>query len=256
MLHESQRFGCRSDRFDAGRPAPAAGSQIDVVLVARGEHGRAIRDRGAVRLDGPWGRYSVPVKASREMSDIAGSDFVLVTVKSQDLEPALSAAKPYLAGAVVISIQNGINDEALARYVAAERLVMGMTATNMAILEPGAVSLQLDGATVVGPSPDGANADGGASGGGPAAADGLAGRRAPERAGRALQQAGDQCPGLRLVPVGFQLHHAGRLPPALAASGRIADRAASAWRRSARRASPSKIPGRPESTDWRDSCGC
>jgi 2-dehydropantoate 2-reductase len=133
-------------------------SQIDVVLVARGEHGRTIRDCGAVRLDGPWGRYSVPIKASPEMSDIAGSDFVLVTVKSQDLVPALSAAKPYLAGAVVISIQNGINDEALARYVAPERLVMGMTATNMAILEPGAVSLQLDGATVLGPSPEGANA--------------------------------------------------------------------------------------------------
>ena len=34
---------------------------------------------------------------------------------------------------------------------------MGMTATNMAILEPGSVSLQLDGSTVVGPASDGTN---------------------------------------------------------------------------------------------------
>ena len=133
-------------------------SQIDVVLVTRGEHGRTIRDRGAVRLDGPWGSSTVPIKATGSAADVAGSDFVLVTVKSQDIESALAAAKPYLGGAVVVSIQNGINDDALAQYIAPERLVMGMTATNMAILEPGAVSLQLDGATVLGPSPDGANA--------------------------------------------------------------------------------------------------
>jgi 2-dehydropantoate 2-reductase len=81
-----------------------------------------------------------------------------VTVKSQDLDGAMSAASPHLGDCIVASIQNGINDQTLERFIAPSRLVMGMTATNMAILEPGAVSLQLDGATVVGPSPQGTNA--------------------------------------------------------------------------------------------------
>lgn len=129
----------------------------NVTLIARGDHGRAIRERGTLGLNGIWGRCDVPIRVSEKIAEIAGSDFVLVTVKSQDLEAALSAAAPHLGNATVVSIQNGINDEILERYIEPHRLVMGMTATNMAILEPGSVSLQLDGATVVGPSPDGVN---------------------------------------------------------------------------------------------------
>jgi 2-dehydropantoate 2-reductase len=133
--------------------------QCEVLLLVRGEHGKAVTQRGTVRLDGPWGSYTVPLRASTEVADLAGSDFVLVTVKSQDTAPALAAAAPYLGDATVISLQNGINEDAYAGYVPPQRLVMGMTATNMALREPGVVSLQLDGATIVGPSPDGTNAE-------------------------------------------------------------------------------------------------
>lgn len=129
----------------------------ELVFVVRGDHGRVLAERGTVHLDGPWGRRTVRVTATADMAEIAGSQFVLVTVKSQDTDAAMQAAAPYLGDAIVISIQNGVNDEVLARYVAPQRLVMGMTATNMAILEPGSVSLQLGGATVVGPAPDGRN---------------------------------------------------------------------------------------------------
>jgi 2-dehydropantoate 2-reductase len=89
---------------------------------------------------------------------MADSAFILVTVKSQDLEPAMSAAAAYLGSATVISIQNGINDEKLRQHVDVDRLVMGMTDTNIARTEPGVVSLQLAGRTIVGRWPDGANA--------------------------------------------------------------------------------------------------
>src|SRR5262245_32109804 len=132
--------------------------EIDVLLVVRGDHGRVVRQRGAVRLEGPWGTRDVAVATSADVADIAGSDYVLFSVKSQATAEAASGAAPYLGDAVVVSIQNGINEEALLGHVAPERLVMGMTATNMAIVEPGSVSLQLDGASVVGPAPDRANA--------------------------------------------------------------------------------------------------
>ena len=124
---------------------------LDVVLVVRGEHGRAIGARGSVLLDGPWGTRDVPIRSSAEPTAVAGSQFVFVTVKSQATEEAAHAAAPHWAGATVVSIQNGINDDRLAPLVEPGRLVMGMTATNMATIEPGRVSLQLGGATILGP---------------------------------------------------------------------------------------------------------
>jgi 2-dehydropantoate 2-reductase len=125
---------------------------VEVLFVARGEHGRAIAERGTILLDGPWGTREVPIKSSADPAAVADSQFVLLTVKSQDTESVASAAAPHWGDATIVSIQNGINDHRLAPYVEPRRLVMGMTATNMALVEPGRVSLQLGGATVVGPS--------------------------------------------------------------------------------------------------------
>jgi 2-dehydropantoate 2-reductase len=126
-------------------------ADIDVTLIGRGEHGRVLIERQAVLLDGPWGSLDVPLRASGDMADVAGSDFVFVTVKSQATEEAARAAQPYWSGATIVSIQNGINDHLLAPYVDPQRLVMGVTATNFAVTEPGRVSLQLGGATILGP---------------------------------------------------------------------------------------------------------
>ena len=125
---------------------------VEVLLVARGEHGRVIAERGTILLDGPWDTCEVPIQSSADPAAVAGSQFVFLTVKSQDTESAASAAAPHWGDATVVSIQNGINDDRLAPYVEPQRLVMGMTATNMALTEPGRVSLQLGGATVFGPS--------------------------------------------------------------------------------------------------------
>ncbi len=129
------------------RDAPAD----EVLLVVRGTHGDAITKAGAVELVGQWGTLRQKIASTTDIADIAGSDIVLITTKSQATEAALEAAAPYLGDALVGSIQNGINDHTFARYVPLDRLVMGMTATNMAIATPGRVSLQLDGITVFGP---------------------------------------------------------------------------------------------------------
>lgn len=126
---------------------------VEVVLVARGEHGQRMRERGAVVLHGPWGTCAAPVDVTEDVSAIAGSDLVLLTVKSQATDEALQSAAPYLGEAVVVSIQNGINRHTIARHVPLERLAIGMTATNMAVLTPGEVSLQLDGPTILGGPP-------------------------------------------------------------------------------------------------------
>ena len=124
--------------------------EMDVLLTARGSHRDAIRRQGHVSLLGPWGRRQVPVNLADRPRDIENSDYVLMTVKSQSTEDAIREAAPHLGEATVISIQNGINQQVLRRFVRPQRLIMGMTATNMAIPEPGTVSLQRSGPTVIG----------------------------------------------------------------------------------------------------------
>jgi 2-dehydropantoate 2-reductase len=77
---------------------------------------------------------------------------VFVTVKSHGTEAALNSAADHLGNATVISVQNGINQSTLRRYVSADRLLMGMTATVIAIEEPGTVVLQRNGPTILGPA--------------------------------------------------------------------------------------------------------
>jgi 2-dehydropantoate 2-reductase len=124
---------------------------LDVTLIVRGEHGRAIHERQSVIVEGPWGQCSVSLRASFDCADIAGSDVVFVTVKSHASEEAARAAKPHWSDATIVSIQNGINERLFARHADLRQVVVGMTATNIALLEPGRVSLQLGGATIVGP---------------------------------------------------------------------------------------------------------
>lgn len=125
--------------------------ESEVVLIVRGPHGEAINASGAIELVGPWGNHRQPIRSSSDIREIAGSDIVVVTTKSQVTEAALQSAQPHLGDAIVGSIQNGINDHTFKRHVSPDRLVMGMTTTNMAIAVPGRVDLQLDGLTVFGP---------------------------------------------------------------------------------------------------------
>jgi len=126
--------------------------EYEVVLVARGEHGSAMQQRGGVLLRGPWGEADVSPTVTDSAEEIRGSDFVLITVKSHHTDEMLRAAGEHLGSAVLVSIQNGINLPALRKHVPEERLVLGLTATNMTVSAPGEVTLQRNDATVIGPS--------------------------------------------------------------------------------------------------------
>ncbi len=126
----------------------------EVVLVTRGEHLRRIEQQGGVRLVGPWGDVTVDVQATDQPDAITGSNAVLLTVKSYSTEAAMIQAQPFLGDAMLISIQNGINQRRLSRFVPIDRLVMGMTATSIAMTEPGTVDLRRNGLSVIGPASD------------------------------------------------------------------------------------------------------
>ena len=130
------------------------------MLIARGEHGRVIAERGTILFDGPWGTREVPIASSSDPGRVAGSQFVLVTVKSQDTECGRERRCATLGRCRrSFRFRTASTTTGSPTYVEPQRLVMGMTATNMALVEPGRVSLQLGGATIFGPPVGGKRAD-------------------------------------------------------------------------------------------------
>jgi len=123
----------------------------EMLFLARGAHGAAMARQGHVLLQGFWGEAAAPIKVTEHPADLRGVDAALFTVKSQDAEATAQAIAKHVGHATIVSLQNGINQPILSRFLRPERLVVGMTATNMAIREPGVVSLQRNGITVVGP---------------------------------------------------------------------------------------------------------
>lgn len=88
----------------------------EVVLIARGEHYRAIRDHG-LRVETPAGArvLPVPVVDTPAAVDWRPDDIVVLTMKTQDTVDALGALAAAGAGSVaVVSAQNGVESERMA----------------------------------------------------------------------------------------------------------------------------------------------
>lgn len=158
----------------AGAVGGAVGARLamtgsDVLLVARGEHGRAIAADG-LRLDSPTGseRLRIPVVEALRPGMLGDDDVVLLATKSQDTRTALEQV--VVAGGPdvpVVCMQNGIANEraALRRFSTVYGMVVVVPGTH---LEPGVVVLSADdpcGTLHLGRYPDGGGAGGGAGGG-------------------------------------------------------------------------------------------
>jgi 2-dehydropantoate 2-reductase len=131
--------------FGAGAIGGAVGGRLfeqghDVVLIARGEHGRALAETGLV-LESPERQVvlRVPVVEHPGELDWSADDVVLLCVKSQDTETALSALDGLAVPTTpVVSMQNGVANEAriLRRYAHTYGVCVMLPATHV---DPGVV---------------------------------------------------------------------------------------------------------------------
>lgn len=81
-----------------------------VTLIGRAAHVAAIRRDGLVFESG-GARQSIALAASEDVAAVAGAGLVLFCVKSADTDEAARAMAPHLAsGAVVLSLQNGVDN--------------------------------------------------------------------------------------------------------------------------------------------------
>jgi 2-dehydropantoate 2-reductase len=88
--------------------AKLAKAGVEVVLIARGPHLRAMRESG-LRLIEADGETTVPVEATDDLAAIRNSDFVFVTLKAHSV-PAIAEGLAANLGpnTAVVSAQNGI----------------------------------------------------------------------------------------------------------------------------------------------------
>ncbi|MEK6607199.1 MAG: 2-dehydropantoate 2-reductase [Myxococcota bacterium] len=130
----------------------------DVTLVARGEHGRVIRESG-LRVQSPSGDFDVRVPVIESIADARGFDLALVAVKgavlaavARDLRPALTEA------GIALTVLNGLTSEdVLAASLGVARVVGGTALVGGERVAPGVVRHDARGLIVVGePWPPGA----------------------------------------------------------------------------------------------------
>jgi 2-dehydropantoate 2-reductase len=132
----------------------------EVTLIARGEHGRAIRARG-LTLEEPDGTSVLEIPAVESPAELrwSGEEVVLLCVKTQDTAGALQAlrAAEAPAGLAVVCVQNGVENERLALR-AFESVHGAVVMLPAAHLEPGIVlayGAELTGIIDVGRYPEG-----------------------------------------------------------------------------------------------------
>ncbi len=132
--------------FGAGAVGSYLGSRLaaagaDVHLVARGAHLAAMREHGLTIVTPEGDRSTVEVRATDDPAEIGPVDVVLFLVKSYDTEAAARRLEPLLGpDTMVISLQNGIDNEARIAAVVGEEHVAGGAAYILSAIEaPGVV---------------------------------------------------------------------------------------------------------------------
>ena len=113
---------------------------LDVTLLARGEHLRAIQKNG-LQVIHPEGGYSVEVKATDDPARVGPVDLILLSVKTYQNEQAIPMMKPLIGHAsTVITLQNGVeSSEEVAQSYGPERVIPGAAYLLCNIDSPGVV---------------------------------------------------------------------------------------------------------------------
>ncbi len=128
----------------------------DVTFISRGKKLKAMKDNGLTVKSFKHGTWNIKegkkIRFTDNPKDICDDDVILVCVKSYDTEKVASVLSSVVKpNAVVISVQNGIeNEEILSRYLGSER-VLGATAFVGSYVEkPGTVIHEAAGLIEIG----------------------------------------------------------------------------------------------------------
>ncbi len=112
----------------------------DVVLCARGDNLRVLREKG-LEIKSFKGDLKIAVKATDNPRDFAPYDLILFAVKSYDTEASARQLEGCLAAdGILMTIQNGVeNEEILCRFFPRESVMGGNSRVGAELIAPGRI---------------------------------------------------------------------------------------------------------------------
>jgi 2-dehydropantoate 2-reductase len=125
-----------------------AGAQV--TLIGRAVHVEAIR-RDGLRFESRGRVTIIPVAATGDMAGVRGARLVLLCVKSTDTDDAARAMAPHLgADAVVLNLQNGVDNVERIRAHLGNRVLPGLVYVAAEMAGPGHVRHTGGGSLTIG----------------------------------------------------------------------------------------------------------
>jgi 2-dehydropantoate 2-reductase len=114
----------------------------EVTFIARGDHLEAIRQNGLAIKSVLAGDFSIPAKATDNTQDIGPVDLVLFCVKAYDNAAAAGQIRPLIGPqTVVLSVQNGIdNEQQIGEVIGAEHILGCVSYVSSIIESPGVIA--------------------------------------------------------------------------------------------------------------------
>lgn len=123
----------------------------DVTLVVRSGRVEALRQSG-LSVSGLAGDFHVTPEVAAEIPP--GTEFAVFTMKTQDLAEALRTYKASLGNATVVTTQNGVRAREIVLAELEQEPITATLMLNSSTLEPGKVSYNRVGTTVLGAVPE------------------------------------------------------------------------------------------------------
>jgi 2-dehydropantoate 2-reductase len=125
-----------------------------VTFIGRQRQVQALRSKG-LTLESARFTKTLPVEASTEMSSASGAAVVLFSVKTTDTEEAARSLAPHLAqGALVVSLQNGVDNIARIRAAAGIDALPAVVYVGAEVTEPARVKHTARGDLILGSHPE------------------------------------------------------------------------------------------------------
>ncbi len=124
---------------------------VEVTFIARGPHLEAIKARG-LQIKSTQETFTVHAKAVGEPTEVGAVDLILFCVKSYDTESATRQCLPIIReGTVILSLQNGVLNEAkIAEIAGAEQTLGGVAYIGAWVSAPGVITHTAEGRIVFG----------------------------------------------------------------------------------------------------------
>jgi 2-dehydropantoate 2-reductase len=121
-----------------------------VTLIGRAHHVEAL-SRDGLCLSSKHGQYQIPISASTCASAAGDAEIVLLCVKTLDTEEAVRSLAPHLArGAVIVSLQNGVDNVERIRSVVGIEAIPAVVYVAAEMTAPGHVKHTGRGDLIIG----------------------------------------------------------------------------------------------------------